>query len=130
MDEFNNSIKTGRLSITKAGPLAVANKCKGLVFRAYSSTFFNYKNGKVEKREGFRLLKSKSCKGCAGTGRIACDRWYLDDMDDIINCEGLIFPKYVEHGALYGIRAINITRDWESGYVDGYDFEFFKLEKK
>ncbi len=98
--------------------------CKGLFFRGYSSIFYNHKEDKVERREGFRLLKNKSCKGCPDM----CFHFMLEEMHDMIDCKGLIFPEIVDNG-LYTLRITNITKDWESGQTDGYDFEFYKIKE-
>lgn len=100
------------------------DKCKGLFFKGYSSTFFNYKQGRIERRSGFKLLKKQSCKGCVHS----CEQFFLEEMHDIIDCEGTIIPE-IEDGATYQIRVVNISNDWESGHVDGYDFEFYKKEE-
>ena len=39
----------------------------------------------------------------------------------------VIVPE-IKDGALYRIRVINETYDFESGHCDGYDFEFYKVE--
>ena len=101
------------------------DKCKGLFFRGYSSIFFNYKKGKLECRSGISLLKKDSCKGCGNS----CERFFLEEMQDIIDCEGIIIPE-IENGAIYQIRVVNITTEWESGQIDGYDFEVYKKEEK
>ena len=100
-------------------------KYSGLVFRAFSSSFFNYSKGKIEKREGFNLLKKLSFK----------DKWFTNG--GMFECfadtasmspEAIIYPKDIEQGKLYGLRVINESRDYETGIVDDYDLEFFKLE--
>ena len=102
-------------------------ECKGLIFRGYSSTFVTYRTrGEINgagRREGIRLLKKKSCPGCGKCG------WMLDVLLDHIDCETLIFPD-IEHGVLYGLRVTNEPRDYESGYVDDYDLEFYKIKEK
>ena len=100
------------------------DKCKGIFFRGYSSTFFNYKESRIERREGFRLLKKESCKGCDHS----CEHFFLEEMHDIIDCEGTIIPE-IEDGVIYQIRVVNISTDYESGHVAGYDFEFYKKEE-
>ena len=94
-------------------------ECKGLVFRGYRSTF--YSKGRLEMRQGVRLLKSKSCPGCN-----KC-RWETDEIREAIDCNSLIMPG-IKDGALYGLHAVNISKDWETGYVDAYDLEIYELE--
>lgn len=101
-------------------------KCKGLVFIGYSSTFFNYKNKYIVKKESFKLLKRKSCKeNCAYN----C-HFFFEDIGDMVECEGVIFPENIEHGKLYGIRITNEQIDWETGITDQYDYEFYLLKEQ
>jgi hypothetical protein len=95
--------------------------CKGLVFRGYTSTWTSYVQGKIETKQGVRLLKKKSCPGCN-----QCS-WLLDAVDDIIYSDGLIMPT-IEHGALYSIIVVNESRDFESGICDGFDLEIIKID--
>jgi len=108
--------------------------CKGLLFRGYSSLYYD-NDGKIERKEGLRLLKRKSCNAFEDCGSYAgdvlkmrCDWWMLDEMREAIDCEGVIFPE-IEDKALYRLRVVNETYDWESGYCDGYDLEFYKVEE-
>ncbi len=40
----------------------------------------------------------------------------------------LLFPAGgLKEGALYSARATNITCDWESGIIDGWDIEIYEL---
>ena len=108
--------------------------CEGLLFRGYSSTYC--KDGEVGKREGFRLLKRKSCKGgddCKSWdgedfATYSCDHWFLEEMGEMLP-EGVVIPE-IENYALYRIRVINEIYDFESGHCDGYDFEFYKVEEE
>ena len=108
--------------------------CKGLFFRGYKNTFWS--DGRYETKQGFRLLKRKSCKGweeCDSydgedSKTMRCDHWLLDDMRDMIDIDGVIMPE-VEDGALYTLRMTNVETDWESGIVDGWDYEFYKVEE-
>lgn len=109
--------------------------CKGLFFRGYSTMFFH--DNRIERKEGLRLLKKKSCKG----GELCnsykddhfqsyrCDHWFLDEMSESIACECLIMPE-IEDGKLYSVRITNMTHDFESGYCDDFDVEFFKVKEK
>lgn len=94
--------------------------CKGLVFRGYVNNFFS--GGKIEMSQGLRLLKRKSCPGCMQCGSM------LDDLHEFMCDEGIIMPD-IEPGKLYGVRVTNLSRDYESGYVDSWDVEAYKLEE-
>ena len=47
----------------------------------------------------------------------------------ILNSGYLIGLGDVEHNGLYTINATNISRDWESGYVDDYDLELVRYDE-
>jgi len=94
--------------------------CKGQVFRGYSSLF--YHKGRLERREGIRLMKSLSCPGCGVCG----GGWAIREINDHIEYESLLMSD-IEHGKLYGIRVANKSYDWESGTLDGYDLEVHLL---
>jgi len=92
-------------------------ECKGLVFRGINTTW--YSNGRLENKQGIRLLKKKSCPGCLMCG------WILEDMD--MRPHHVILPEIIS-GALYTVVSINETRDWETGYVDDWDLLVKPLE--
>ena len=110
------------LSILEAAREDNTPECKGLVFRGYSSTFMAYESRGIERREGVKLLKRKSCPGCE-----KCS-WMLDALPDHIDCKTLNLPE-IEPGVLYGLKAINLSRDYETGYVDDCDLEFYKIKE-
>lgn len=95
--------------------------CKGQVFKGYSSFFYN--NGRIERRQGIRLMKSLSCPGCEDCG----GAWMLGEVREHIECETFLMPE-IEHGKLYEIRVTNEERDWESGITDAYDLEVVPQE--
>jgi len=95
-------------------------KCKGLVFRGFSSMFFS--DGRLEERRGIRLLKRESCAGCEKCGFI------LDDLSEQVIIGSMIIPE-IEHGKLYEVIVTNESRDWETGYVDDYDLEVVLLNQ-
>lgn len=92
--------------------------CKGLIFRGYNNSFFDYKTKRFENKVGFRLLKRKSCKGCE-----QC--WCLLDC----LCEGTdnVIYKEVKNNKLYTLIITNILTDYESGHVDDFDLEFKEI---
>ena len=94
--------------------------CIGLTFRGYRN--FYYQDGRLELKQGIRLLKRKSCPGCEKCG------WMLDELKELLYCDSVIMPE-IEHGNLYSIRTINVSRDWETGYVDDYDIEIYEVEE-
>lgn len=60
------------------------------------------------------------------------DNWEVDPINDEIDNmgsdAGIILPAepFVE-GGHYKVRYVNITRDWETGIVDGWDIEVYQL---
>ena len=96
--------------------------CKGQVFKGYSTLF--YHKGRIERREGIRLMKSLSCPGCEDCG----GAWMLEEVNDHIKCETLLMPGSIAHGCLYEIRVANECRNWEDGLIDSYDLEVYLIE--
>ena len=94
--------------------------CKGLFFRGYKNLY--HQGSEVHLKQGFRLLKTKSCKGCP-----KCDH-FSGEMADSLDCNSVIIPKEIKHGGLYSIRVTNIETDWETNCVDAYDFEFYEVK--
>lgn len=108
------------------------NVCEGLFFRGYSSMFFDYNTGRVERKEGVRLLKRKSCKGgdkCR-CGKIEgpCDWYLIEQISDSIDCDTFIMPE-IEDGALYRICITNVSVDWGTGVAGDWDLELRKVEE-
>lgn len=97
------------------------NKCRGLVFRGHSSQYV-YK-GVIGYRQSINLLKRKSCIGCSKCG------WMFDEAHEFARNKSIIFPG-IDEGRLYTVKVTNISRDWESGYVDDYDLEIVPLPRE
>ena len=95
-----------------------SDQCKGLVFRGYSSTFFS--NGRIERREGIRILKSKSCPGCDNK----CSSHILEDIHDDLDMDILVLPS-IEDGKLYFLEYKLLSTD-EYGNVDDYEISIIK----
>ena len=98
-------------------------KCKGLVFRGFNNFYFNDVTGIICNKQYIKLLKRKSCSGCEHCS------WIFDEIYDIMDCENLIFPE-IENEKLYTISVTNVSRDYETGYVDDYDLEIVELHKE
>ncbi len=70
------------------------NNCKGLIFRGYSQVF-KYKSGHFEHKQGLRLLKRDSCKGCSYCGGL------LDYANEAL-CDGYCLQlRHIDDGAKY-----------------------------
>lgn len=106
-------------------------KCKGLVFKGYSNIFYDPKTQRIEKKEGIKLLKKRSCnwEECDKEDNV-CDWLLLEEMQDAIENESLIFPEKIKDGSLYGIKITNIQTDWETGCDDGYDIEIYEIKEE
>ena len=91
--------------------------CKGLIFKGYTSLFTS--DNKIERREGVRLLKRKSCPGCT-----KCT-WMLEELDEHAYHRSVILPE-IKDGAYYRLIVANLSTDWETGIADNYDLKFIK----
>lgn len=98
----------------------VINPCKGLFFRGYNETFMHNQN--IIMKQGLNFLKRMSCSGCEKCG------WIWEVMNDQLDSKCVIIPE-IERGALYSVRIVNESKDWETGYVDSFDFQFFKVKE-
>lgn len=95
----------------------MTDSCKGLFFRCEDT---QYVSGTVYGQKMLmRLLKRKSCPGCEYCSFL----W--DDLREL-NWPALIKPD-VKSGAIYQLKVINISRDFETGYVDDYDVVFERI---
>ena len=110
----------GQLSIVKEEMESdETTHCKGIVFRGHYSLF--YRKGVLQEKTELRLLKRRSCHGCPKCA------WIWDDLAE--GLDNLILPA-IKQGKLYSIHSINETRDWETGFIDGYDLEVFEVYER
>ena len=93
-------------------------RCKGLIYRGYHSKYIDNKG--LHVRQGFKLLKRKSCTGCIKCG------FLIDSMMEVP--DSIIYPE-IENGKLYSCCVTNESRDWETGYIDDYDIEFYEVKE-
>lgn len=95
------------------------DECKGRFYRVRDSRYLSTRGRVVHTRE-FIPLKRKSCFGCEECG------WIDDDLVEfkynVLEEDGLC------DGDIVTITTANISRDWESGWVDGYDLQFVKVK--
>lgn len=97
------------------------SKCKGIVWRLKVNRFIN-KKGEVVYTERMTRLKRESCPGC-----IEC-AWVLEGIQEFIDMGTPIQIDKIEHNGKYSLKVINITTDWESGVMDGWDLKFSLME--
>lgn len=92
--------------------------CTGLLFKGYSSTFSA--NGRIENRQGVKLLKKKSCKCLSCMGM-------LEEIEEAIRSNYLDLPAVIEEDAFYTARVVEISRDRETGMCDDWQVQIVKL---
>jgi len=97
------------------------SNCIGKKYRCGVNNYIDT-NGVLHMETTMRLLKRKSCPGCE-----KCD-WIEDDLEELIACGSAPIIKNISHGATYHVNIVNISRDWETGYVDDYDIEFVRTD--
>ena len=95
--------------------------CKGRFFRGKVN---EYMLGDGSYRNDKRLtpLKRMSCQGCE-----RCD-WMFEDVSALIEYGGLEVPD-IEHGALYELKMIKESRDYEMGYIDDFTLGYVKINE-
>lgn len=91
------------------------NPCKGLVFRGSASIYFN--DTKISEKREVRLLKRKSCTGCANY--YSFWEWLSN-----ITLEEDLCLSHIEQGKLYAPVCHVDDPDRESGLVDSWWYEF------
>ena len=96
--------------------------CKGRVFKADVSHCRTKKGVLFCVR--LNELKRKSCSGCPECG------WIDDSFGELSSDWPILGIEKAEHGKLYRIGMTNISRDYESGWVDDYDLELIELEEE
>ena len=99
-------------------------ECKGLLFRYTESTYLSQTTGCITQRRQLRLLKRKSCPGCEECG------WQLEILQEDMYCGYPIMEQKFEHGAIYMLGNIPGAPDWETGYIEEWDWDFTKVEEK
>ena len=94
--------------------------CKGLYWCASTSYYISVHNS-IESRKSLRLLKKKSCPGCA-----KCE-WVFgflnEQMDEYDPLEE------IEHGKLYTYNVASST-EWETGYTEIDYIDFKEVKEK
>lgn len=97
------------------------NTCKGRFYRATENTFINSKGCYIEKRV-MTPLKRLSCPGCE-----QCD-WIDDELNEFtLNGDTQIEPDF-NNKSIYKLTMLAEYRDWETGYIDDFDFGFREIK--
>lgn len=97
------------------------DECKGDVYRA-NVGLYRTKTGFAQT---IRLVKIKKLS-CADDDCLIHD-CVVDDL--LEGKEAPINIQKIKHNKLYRLNYCNIGRDWETGYVDDYDFELVEVNE-
>ena len=98
------------------------DECIGKKYRYTENNYINLR-GAICLEQKMTPLKKQSCPGCEKCG------WIDDDLhESIVNVRPPIIKKAANNG-IYTVEITNISRDWETGYVDDYDFEFVLVDQ-
>lgn len=98
---------------------AEAPKCKGRVYRYQESHFF-VNDRTVHSRE-LRLLKRRSCPGCE---KCSSETDFLASTPEL-----LVFGVGLKPGLEAALHFVEVSRDWETGYVDEFLYEARPLQR-
>lgn len=109
--------------------------CNGKFYKAKFNPFINRK-GEYVYQIRMIPIKKMSCPGCD-----SC--WFLDeDLNERLGCfeydkhkskspfhSGHIpNMEHLRHDHIYELKATNLSKDWETGYVDDWDLEFVEIK--
>ena len=93
------------------------NKCKGVIWKCYESTFSSGFDT-IGNRKYLKILKRKSCPGCKECG------WIYDDFSDFVS-NGDISISNCENGKLY-----ELVMHTSQGYYDLYpDIDYLEFRE-
>ena len=96
--------------------------CTGRFYRCVVNNYVDNK-GDFTTKITMVLVKRLSCRGCGKCG------WQEDDIHENTVCDHPPIIREIEHDGLYELRMTNVGTDWETGYVDSWDLEYFKVGK-
>ena len=103
----------------------IENTCKGLFWKADTTAYFNHSTGAMNTTRRLRLLKRRSCSGCA-----KCS-WFFEFMhEEVLNGLNDYSEKYldgIENGKVYTFK-LHTSCDWESSYEEIDEVEFVEVE--
>jgi len=116
------------MSLLKNGPVFATKSnakeltCKGRIYRCRDTQYITSRGWSSSVSMSF--LKKKSCPGCDQCG-------YLEDDLHESSCERLVDIKpRVQDQALYQLMIVDISTDWETGYVDDWSVAFILIEEE
>ena len=100
--------------------------CKGQIYRFALDRWVG-SDADVNVRYRYRYLASKSCSGCEKCA------WLNEALREHLSNLAYGFGGEVHEydtpvvGALYQLKMVNVSTDWESGYVDDFDIAFERM---
>ena len=98
-------------------------ECRGRIYRFRVSQYVDGR-GVFVRREKFVPMKRLSCPGC--------DRcFWVDECEvrDMHNEMYTVWSDCLQVGDLVELSVTNVSRDWETGIVDDWDYEFVRNER-
>jgi len=96
-----------------------APECAGVIYRA--DVFHGPTSRGVVLSIRLNKLKRKSCPGCS-----KCI-WIDEYIAEVNSKYPLLNIENVVDGKLYTVEMCNISKDWETGYVDDYDLRVVEV---
>lgn len=100
-----------------------AHVCKGLFYRGRVSSFLDKKGG-YTYQERMVPLKRMSCPGCD-----QCE-WLRDSLSESVSYGDTPVIKDIKDGAMYSLKVVNESRDFETGHIDSWDMEFVEVSNE
>lgn len=106
-------------------------KCMGNVYKGQFSQYLT-KNGFAQT---IRLVKQErlSCPGCnrieisKNLKKKYCASQLDDYLSDELEHESILGIDEVQDGKYYHFKMVNMSTDWETGYLDGWDLELIQI---
>jgi len=95
--------------------------CKGQRYKANITNFINNQEYFVSTTK-MMIQKRLSCPGCEECGG--------DLLPGHVTEGDIPLLDNIVHGKIYRLTMVNISRDWESGHIDGYDLKFVVDDNK
>ena len=105
--------------------LNLQKECKGKLFKATVSAFFNNK-GEYIYQEKMIPLKRESCPDCEYCA------WLMENITDVVDGHGgsIMMENPIINNSIYKLDAINESKDLETGIIDDWDLAFMLVENK
>mgnify|MGYP001583061104 CR=1 FL=1 len=86
-----------------------------------STNYFKSKNGALVYQRKVKPLSKKSTQDAL---EVLYEEVEIGGIDYML--KGIINLNDVDDG-VYELKMVNITHDWETGHIDGWDWKLFKI---